>query len=377
MTVYSRPMSELTGILRRIAQTLGGEGIIEALVRLPPRDLKSLLLHVFDRRAENLTPLDLLVQFERTPAFAPSFAEPRVSTTFQQAAFAAAGEFEAIELSPICPLGATHVLAGIHQNNVLSASRGGEVLADPTPVLALECARRRRPIPDRARPIRLCTSQRLMRMQPVPIPGLLPHFRLFALVTAGRRAEAFEAEELRQHLEVYLRLFRLLGTQGFRLADVVVDVSDTEAVEQRLASADVDMEEVRRSVRTHHFADPDELIRQRGLSPLRGHVAEVLPALGAFPPHLVERLQELQARVVDPLAIAFPEARVRLDLSRLEGLGYYLGPCVRIGARDPSGAVFPLVDGGFTRWTQRLLSDRNERFLSTGIGSDLVCARFR
>lgn len=377
MTVYFRPMSEFTGILRRIARTLGGEGTIDALVRLPSRDLKSLLLHVFDRRAEDLTPLDLLAQFERTPAFAPTYAEPRLSTTFQQAAFAAADAFEAIELSPIGPLGTTHVLAGIHQNNVLSTSRGGEVLADPTPVLALECARRRRHPPDRARPVRLCTSQRLMRMQPVPIPGLLPHFRLFALVTAGPKVPGFEADELRRHLEVYLRLFRMLGAQGFRLADVVVDVSDTEAVEQRLASAGVDLEEVRRSVRTHHFADPDELIRQWGLAPLRGHATEVLSALGALPPHLALRLQELQARVLDPLAAAFPEVCVRLDLSRLEGLGYYVGPCVHIGARDPSGTTFPLVDGGFTRWTQELLSDRSERFLSSGIGSDLVCARYR
>jgi hypothetical protein len=370
-------MAEPTGLLRRIARTLGGEDIIDALVRMPPRDLKSLLLHVFERRAEHLTPLDLLTQYESTPAFAPSFAEPRVSTTFQHAAFAAADLFEAIELSQLCPLGTMHVLAGIHQNNVLSASRGGEVVADPTPVIALECARRRRHPQDRARPLRLCTSRRVMRMQPVPVPGLLPHFSLFAMATAGQKAPAFETEELRQHLEVYLRLFQSLGSQGFRLADVAVDVSDTEAVEQRLTSAGVDLQEVRRSVRTHHFADPDELIRQRGLAPLRGPVEDVLPALGAFPAHLAERLRELQVRVLDPLAATFPRVRVRLDLSRLEGLGYYVGSCVRISARAPSGDVFPLVDGGFTRWTQELLSDRSERFLITGIGSDLVCARFR
>jgi hypothetical protein len=160
-------MAEPTGILRRIARALGGEDIVDALVRLPARDLQSLLLHVFARRTENLGPLDLLAQFERTPAFAPSYAEPRLSNSFLQAAFAAASAFEAIELSPVCPLGTMRVLAGIHQNNVLSASRGGEVLADPTPVLALECARRRQHPPERSRSIRLCATQRVMRMQPV------------------------------------------------------------------------------------------------------------------------------------------------------------------------------------------------------------------
>ena len=31
-----------------------------------------------------------------------------------------------------------------------------------------------------------------------------------------------------------------------------------------------------------------------------------------------------------------------------------------IGARDPSGLSLPIVDGGFTRWTQELLGDRRE-----------------
>lgn len=65
------------------------------------------------------------------------------------------------------------------------------------------------------------------------------------------------------------------------------------------------------------------------------------------------------------------------DLGRLEGLGYYRGPCVRVVARDPSGVVLPLVDGGFLGWTRLLLGDRRERLLATGMGIDLVPLRYR
>ena len=35
-----------------------------------------------------------------------------------------------------------------------------------------------------------------------------------------------------------------------------------------------------------------------------------------------------------------------------------------------AGAEFFLADGGFTDWTRRLLSDRKERLLISGLGSE-------
>jgi hypothetical protein len=257
------------------------------------------------------------------------------------------------------------VLSGIHQNNVLSALRGSELVADPTPLLALECARRRRV--DRVAPTRLCTSQRLVRMQPAP-KGLLPHFRLFGMVTAAR-GPSDDHVHLREHLAIYLRL--LTTTAGFRFDDLTVSVSHTGAVAARLAAADVSLADVRAQVRTEVWSDPDALLAARGLQPMRGRAADL-----ALPPRYAAVLRAIDDEVLAPLAGEFPAARLQLDLGRLEGLGYYLGPCVRITARDREGVMLPLTDGGFVDWTQRLLGDRRERFLITGIGSDLACARF-
>jgi hypothetical protein len=356
-------------ILRRIARVVG-EPALAAIEALAPRDLASLLLHLFERRAAEVGPVDALAR-AADGLFSPSFADPRESLAFLEEAFAAAGAFESVELSPVCPLGTTRALGGIHQNNVLSASRGAELLADPTPAIALLAAQRRRA--DRARTVRLCASARVVRMQPAP-PGLLPHFRLFALQTAGARGE--EGAWLCQQLRVWLTLLTSLSGRGHRFADITVDVSHTAAMQARLVAAGASADELRRRVRTQVFADADALAASFGISVLRGRAAEVLPSSG-LARGLAAAIEELDRDVVAPLAAEHPEARVRIDLSRLEGIGYYTGACVRISARDPSGAMLPLVDGGFTDWSQRLLSDGRERLLSTGIGADLVTARFR
>lgn len=83
------------------------------------------------------------------------------------------------------------------------------------------------------------------------------------------------------------------------------------------------------------------------------------------------RLEALQEHVLDPLSRRFPEAGLRFDPERDRGRGYYVGACFRIEA-----AGVELADGGFTAWTQALLSDRKERLLICGIGIErLVAAR--
>jgi hypothetical protein len=176
------------------------------------------------------------------------------------------------------------------------------------------------------------------------------------------------------HLAVHLRLLRELPSRGFHFDDVTVELSHTGAVEARLRAAGVGRDQVRERVRTQVFGDPDATLRELGLAPARGS----LDALGDLvPPSVRPTLEALTTRVLLPLSAEFPSVTVRLDLGRLEGLGYYVGPCIRINARDQSGAMLPLSDGGFVRWTQRLTGNRRERFLATGIGSDLACLRFR
>jgi len=107
--------------------------------------------------------------------------DARILNSFDRVAFAVAEKFDAVELSPVSPLGTNFVLGGIDTNNVVATVRNAEVLGDSTPALALECARRRR---TDAGEVRLCSSHRMIRLQPFDFPGFTPHFRLFTMDSA-------------------------------------------------------------------------------------------------------------------------------------------------------------------------------------------------
>jgi hypothetical protein len=152
----------------------------------------------------------------------------RTSITIDAEFLAAAAKFEAIELSPVAPLGTCTAFALTDQNRVLSASRTTEVMADPTNLLALECARRLRRAD--ADPVHLATSQRVVRAQPVPnLPGYAPHFRLLALVSAGRERQdhAMTVDSLAEHVRTMLRAMDRLQSRGFAFGERQVDILAT------------------------------------------------------------------------------------------------------------------------------------------------------
>ena len=307
-------------LVARLARELAEGDPLDALVRwLSPSDLHSLLLHVVRERSAQRTPAELLAQYERSSMLRSSGVDPRTLLEMERMAFEAAPDFEALELAPIAPLGTNRVLGRIDQNNCLATVRGSEVLADPTTLKALECARRRR-LGDHGL-IRLCSRSRLLRLQPFDSPGFWPHFDIFSLVTAGRDRGSydFEIESLREHLSVYLRFLDRLVACGSPIAAIDVAVSDSSRNERRLERARQD--------------------------------------------------------VLEPLAAAFPNAVLRIDPDREHGRGYYSGLCLRIDVSTTDGRRMNLADGGFTDWTRRLLSNEKERLLVSAVGIELIARR--
>jgi hypothetical protein len=188
----------------RLASTLSGS------------QLQSLLLEVIHRRAATRTPSQVLSQYEADRFCTPAAADPRVSLAIDHELFTAAAEFEAIELSPVAPLGACSTIALTDQNRVLSALRASEVVADSTNVLALECARRLRKHWNS--PVHLATSQRVLRAQPVPaLAGYAAHFRLFTLASGGceREDHAFTVDSLVHHVRAALQALERLEQRGY------------------------------------------------------------------------------------------------------------------------------------------------------------------
>lgn len=203
-------MSERTWTTRYAAE-------LERLTsELSGSELSSLLMEVMRRRARSRTAAELLSQYEQDPFCVPALVDLRTSTAIDAQLLAAADGFEAIELSPIAPLGSCSVVALTDQHRVLSALRSTEVVSDPTNVMALECARRLKSHPDV--PVHLATSQRVVRAQPVPRRAAhSQHFRLFALGSGGREGQdhAFSVSTLLLHIRSMLGALCRLEQHGY------------------------------------------------------------------------------------------------------------------------------------------------------------------
>ncbi|AUX20676.1 hypothetical protein SOCEGT47_011490 [Sorangium cellulosum] len=368
-------------IARRVAAAHAGQPLDRLLAEdLPGNALTTLLLHALRQRALRRSPADVLEHAERAPLTHASTADARRLHAFDGAAFAAAARFEAVDLAPVVPLGAT-ACAGIEPNNVLAAVRFAEVAADPTTGLWLHAARRRREARG-GEPLRLCASQRVVRMQPLTQPGFTPHFRLFALLTAVRSRgrgddEACERAALLEHLLVWADVVRALPAAGFRTAGLRVVLSDTSMVRACLGARGLDADAMARRAKAHEPGSQEAALREAGVALPRAaaDLVGTARALG-LGPGLVARAERWVAEVAEPLARARPEVEIVYDLARLQGLGYYAGPFIQLVVRRDDGLELPAGDGGALPWLGALLSDRRERMIATGVGSELLVKLF-
>ncbi|MBN1934044.1 MAG: hypothetical protein JW934_05245 [Anaerolineae bacterium] len=307
-------------LLARILNQAQIPDLLDALVeRLTPTDLQSLLLEVYRRRTAGVTPAHLLRQYEQNRFVRPAQIDPRQQLAFDRLAYSLlpAG-FQTIELSPVCPLGTNSAVATVDQNKIVTTIRNTEVCADSTNVLALECALRRRELgrsqERRNDPVKLCASQRVIRAQVFDGPASFAHFRLLSLCTAGRDRGSyrFEADALKEQIGFYLDLIQVCQQKGFAI----------------------------------------------------GQVRGIVTAFDEI------RVEALSSEVITPLAAQYEGVAITLDADDTNKQGYYCSARFQIRISDMDGNDYLIVDGGFTDWTQQLLSNHKERLLISGMGSE-------
>jgi hypothetical protein len=194
-----------------------GEAVHASLARgLAASELWSLLLGVIEQRAAQRTATTVREQWEKDRFVWPATTDQRTLHALDGHLLAAAPTFEALEFSPLAPLGACSAIALTGQNRVVSTIRGTEVVSDPTNLLALESARRWRADP--ARIVKLATCHRCVRAQPVPDrPYYAAHFRMFALGTAGheRKDQCLRVEALTEHILTHWNALNRLEAHGY------------------------------------------------------------------------------------------------------------------------------------------------------------------
>jgi len=82
------------------------------------------------------------------------------------------------------------------------------------------------------------------------------------------------------------------------------------------------------------------------------------------------------AKRLDTLSRSYSTVEFMLNQEQESSQGYYSGVRFQMYARDPAGTDYFIVDGGFTDWTQQLLSNRKERLLISGVGSERFVSLF-
>ena len=304
----------------KILEKLGQKDLLDILThKLTTSELNSLLLEVYKIKTEDLSPADLLKGYISNRFVKPVGTNPREYLLLEEAFYRIAESlsFIPVELSPVAQLGTCSVIATVNQNKVISSLRGTEVMADATNALALHICSLKKETETEDRggstPMRYCTSHRLIRTQKFHIPGFSAHFKIFCMVSSGRDTGSygFEKQNLLEHITAYKEIFEQL----FHIRHMKVKL-----------------------IKSGGYSDPDGLVAR-----VISHIQENIDGISIF----------------------------SADQNAEHGNHYYKGIQFKL-LLDIKGIEYAIADGGFVDWSQKLLGNKKERMLISGMGVDFL-----
>ena len=300
-------------ISQRIERELGLPALTDKLTnKLSPSDLNSLLTEIFSLRADNITPNEMLKLYAQNHYTKPAACNAAQYRRLEADMLCAAEDkgIQSIILSPASLFGCCSVFGAVSQNKVISATRNLEILSDATNMLALYLATeiKKGAMSHDKKPIHLCTTHRHIRYYAKLSSQVLPHFGIFAMVSAGRSRSSygFEIETLLFHLNFYLDYWqKKYGSMLSISFNCRAGYKDTN---------------------------------------------------GFF------------NRVVEAVKSAFSDIEILIDEEENNTI-YYKGLQATINA-NVEGKTLEIGDIGFTDWTQKLLANSSERLLISAIALD-------
>lgn len=301
--------------INRILKNLQIPNLLERLTEhISGSELQSLLLAVFERIPSRLTPAALLRHTRENRFVQPSLLDPLELLQYEHTILTIARNYgcKPIQLSPLAPLGSCSIIAPVHQNKVVSALRGTEIVADATNMLALLLCKEQWQKPDLSGEIRhTCCTHRHVRAQQFTFTGFTPHFQVFCMVSAGRDTGSLNFERLafQKHLELYRAFFS----------------------------------------------------QYPELSPLRLQFYQRSESEKAE--RIIKNLHLITEQYWQSLEI--------MDIIKTDDNAYYDGVQWKLFIAN-QGKTFDIADGGLVNWSQRLLENHKERMMISGLGLELL-----
>lgn len=298
-------------ITKHILQKIGQPELLEQLSGLSQSDLNSLFLEISKVQTNKFTPANILKSYRSNRFVVPSALDPErfYQLKADMTRKAKADGIKPILLSPVAPLGSCSVFGCVDQNNVMSATRSCEVLSDTSNMLAIYLADKIGSGEiDNKNGVHVCSIDRLTRTQTFEGAGSFAHFGIFCIVSSGKDTGSYscEVDLLSKQLSFYRKFFKT----GY-------DTNMTIVLRKRSGYTDTD---------------------------------------GFF----AKMLQLMQQQLSD--------VPVKTDDSHVEN-NYYKGINFKIYMHAKTETI-EIGDGGFTDWTQKMLGNKKERCLISGIGVD-------
>jgi len=300
-------------IINRIERKLNIPALADKLANaLSPSDFNSLMTELYAMRAAKISPGDMLQLYAQNGYAKPAECDAVQYRRLELDMLLAARErgVRSVILSPASLFGCCSVFGAVSQNKMISATRNLEMVSDATNMLALHAAAgiKEGTINHSDAPVHLCATHRHIRYQSEFGTGMLPHFGIYTMVSAGksRSSYAFEIEAFLFHLRFYSDYWML--KQGSAL-----------------------------SVSFHRrggYKDPDGFFYR---------VTEAVKANGTGI-HILSGEQKSET-------------------------AYYKGLQATLYA-DVGGNRVEIGDMGLTDWTQKLLNNKSERLLISAMALD-------
>jgi len=354
----------------RLSAQPGVRDMCDTLDALPCSDLVTVLTMMSKGRAEVVTPQEV----QRGNRFhEPSDVSPRTFHKIESLIFNTQPDLEFVELSPLQPFGTNTALAGISEKNVVAALRGSEVNADATTALFrvsldrfLGCGGEdKTTVAANVRTVRAQQYQKGSK--------LLPHFKVFAEVTVGKQGRQYGRAELASlagHLATEVDTLDAVAASDFsKLARLSISASNLLFSRQLVERGELDVAGARTATR---------LLGQVSL--VEG--AKTPESIPLATPNLGEQLREMGftkgVRVAELFQGILAEdhpallSRIKLDLRRVAGIGYYRHMCYKIIGFDDNDDPVPLVDGGTTNWAERVTNNKQLYTVTSGLGTELL-----
>lgn len=367
-------------MLQSISEEIGIPNLLDILSTTPMRRLRPILIHAFKNRAKARRPTDIFKEYEDKQKFLgiSSITQDDIYRFALTCHGVVSPAFVAVQTSPIAPLGLNAVLSMISQNNTLSSIRGSEVVSDLTTQLALECAlRRKRNLASQSDDaVHISTFGRVLRLQPFDkSKEYMQHFNLFALCSGGvnvRSSGGFAEPVLRTHIATLLDVIMALHEEGYESSDITVKISDMRFLDQLITACKLPRKDILRNSLNDDFdlfAEYDVQFPKEV-----SHAHDLKPALfirnGLI--DYVKYFTCVESGIVEQLRATYPEVRFCFDFNRKAGLGYYPHLCFHIFASNKKNNVVQVADGGAVDWAAKLLGNRREAMVTSGIGAELM-----